>query len=469
MDCAAMAHDAEIVVGTTLAWCGPCGRTEPARIVARTSGVTMERLCPIHGAASTPLSRDPDWYMRRAVGGREIETPVAPKPSKHGCPKDCGPCEWHSSSIQLPVFSITNDCNLDCPICFTYNRPDCKYYKPLEDCLKIVDEVLKRRPDVQLVNMTGGEPTLHPNLPEIVKAIRARGIPRVTVNTNGMRLASDPKFAQAIKESGAHLVLSLDTFDPKRSHLIHGADIVAKKRKALAVLEELDIPTTILTVAIAGVNDDEIPGIVAEWFPKAFVRSMTIQNMTWTGANGSKFEPRRHITIDEVEGLVAQAPGFSRDDFFPLASYHPLCYSVAYYVVHEGRIRSLSRFLERQELSDLTRSRYFLEADADFLRAFLAGLARVWSEDSDPDFLRTVKRQVQSMQDPHLPVGERQRISEQFVKMLYIHPHMDEDNFDVDRVSRCGDVVPDEDGRMIPACSYNLLYRQHDPRFWSQG
>lgn len=330
-----------------------------------------------------------------------------------------------------------------------------------------MDEVLKRRPDVQLVNMTGGEPTLHPNLPEIVKAIRARGIPRVTVNTNGMRLASDPKFAQAIKESGAHLVLSLDTFDPVRSHLIHGADIVAKKRKALAVLEELDIPTTILTVAIAGVNDDEIPGIVAEWFPKAFVRSMTIQNMTWTGANGSKFEPRRHITIDEVEGLVAQAPGFSRDDFFPLASYHPLCYSVAYYVVHEGRIRSLSRFLERQELSSLTRSRYFLEADADFLRAFLAGLARVWSEDSDPDFLRTVKRQVQSMQDPHLPAVERQRTSEQFVKMLYIHPHMDEDNFDVDRVSRCGDVVPDEEGRMIPACSYNLLYRQHDPRFWS--
>jgi uncharacterized radical SAM superfamily Fe-S cluster-containing enzyme len=43
---------------------------------------------------------------------------------------------------------------------------------------------------------------------------------------------------------------------------------------------------------------------------------------------------------------------------------------------------------------------------------------------------------------------------------------MDEDNFDIARVGLCGDLVPNDQGGMIPACSYNLMYRQKDTRFW---
>jgi hypothetical protein len=67
-----------------------------------------------------------------------------------------------------------------------------------------------------------------------------------------------------------------------------------------------------------------------------------------------------------------------------------------------------------------------------------------------------------------LPASERKALLERWIKMLLIHPHMDSDNFDIDRVSSCGDLVPDEDGRMIPACAYNLLYRQKDSRFWRE-
>ncbi|MCB9497122.1 MAG: radical SAM protein [Fibrobacteria bacterium] len=457
---------AEAVLHGTMAWCESCATTEPARLVARPDGVHMERLCPVQGVRATRVAARAEWYMRRVPGPREADEPVRPAPATRGCPRDCGPCENHLARIRLPVFSITNDCNMDCPICFTYNRPDRKYYKPIEDVLTIVDKVLERTEGLQLVNMTGGEPTLHPLLPEIVQAVRDRGIPRVTVNTNGLRLASDPEFARRIKESGAHLVLSLDTFDPERSRRIHGADVVAAKRKALEVMERLDIPTTILCVAIQGVNDDEVGPLVSEYLPKEFVRSITIQNMTWTGANGSRFEPRRHITIDEVEDLVAAREGFDREDFFPLAGYHPLCYSVAYYLVHEGKVRSLTRFLAPAQLEALTRSRYFLEPDAAFTRDFLDGLARVWSQGEDPSFLSTLRRAVLALQNPDIDARRRQELAERFVKMVYIHPHMDPDNFDIDRVSRCGDVVPDEEGRMVPACSYNLLYRQRDPRFW---
>jgi len=68
--------------------------------------------------------------------------------------------------------------------------------------------------------------------------------------------------------------------------------------------------------------------------------------------------------------------------------------------------------------------------------------------------------------DHPITAQERRERAEKLIKMIYIHPHMDADNFDIDRVSRCGDIVPDESGRMIPACAYNLLHRKHDPRFW---
>jgi len=456
----------EIFLNSTMAWCPKCQGTELARIVARDHGVFMERMCP-HGVHSTRIAKSHAWYMERVVGATPTAKPKQPTPSKEGCPKDCGLCAWHSATILLPIFSITNDCNMDCPICFTYNRPDQKYYKPLADVVTIIDQVLARSENLQLVDLTGGEPSLHPDLPEIVQYIRSRGIPRVLVNTNGIRIARDPEFAQRLKDSGAHVVLSLDTFRKDRSMAIHGMDVVAIKRKALEVLEQLNIPTTILTVCIKNVNEEEVAEIVGTYIPKDFIRSVTIQNMTYTGQNGSLFEPREHITMDEVESVVARNPGFSEKDFISPASYHPLCYSQAYYLVHEGKALPFTLVLPPERLRALTEGRYYLTADQGIALEFLNGLNELWASGQNEDLLRGFRKLlIELQQAEQLGAGQRNALAERMVKVVCIHPHMDTDNFDIDRVNRCGDVVPDESGRMIPACSYNLLYRQKDERFW---
>ena len=117
------------LLGSTLAYCPECKNTEHARIVAKEGGVFMERLCPRSGPASVKIVTDHQWYVSRVGAGQMACDIRDPYPSKNGCPLDCGPCQWHTGGIHLPVFSITNDCNLSCPICFTYNRPDRKYYK----------------------------------------------------------------------------------------------------------------------------------------------------------------------------------------------------------------------------------------------------------------------------------------------------------------------------------------------------
>jgi hypothetical protein len=459
------------LLGSTLAYCPECRTTEHARIVAKEGGVFMERLCPCNGPVSVKIVTDYRWYIDRTKECQKISDMPDPFPSKKGCPFDCGPCQWHTGGIHLPVFSITNDCNLSCPICFTFNRPDRKYYKSVEDTRTIIRKIVERSGGVQLINLTGGEPTLHPDLFAILDACRHEGIGRTTMNTNGLRIAREEGFAERLKETGVQLVLSLDTFDPAKSRTIHGKDITAEKQKTLEILERLGIPTTILAVCIKGINEEDVAEITHTYLKKGFVRSVTIQNMTFTGRNGSRFTPRDHLTIDDVETILVSRGKISPKDFFPLSSYHPLCYSVAYYMVVDDAMVSLSRVLDRETLKRMSDNRYFLEPDDDMYRPFLDGINRLWAELDDDDLIHTLRSKIEMLfpQKGGLTDEERRRKAELFIKTIYIHPHMDEDNFDIDRVSRCGDLVPDETGRMIPACSYNLLYRQQDPRFWSEA
>jgi uncharacterized radical SAM superfamily Fe-S cluster-containing enzyme len=474
---ASTGNGAETYVRSTMAYCPVCKKAEFARIVVRESGVFMERLCPERGAISTRIAKDPEWYAARTAVPRRAVSHVPCQPSVKGCPFDCGPCEWHTGGLHLPVFSITNDCNLDCPICFTHNRADCRYYKTVEETRQIVSHIVERAErtkqggGLQLINLTGGEPTQHPDLFAIIDACRHERIGRITLNTNGLRIAGSRDFAERIKEAGVQLVLSLDTFDPATSVLIHGKDITKAKRKCLDMLSELDIPTTILPVCIKGINDHEIPDIVHDSLRRPFVRSVTVQNMTYTGKNGSLFTPREHITLDEVETLLARREGIMREDFFSLASYHPLCYSAAYYIVRGERMISLARLLGRELLTEMSTDAYILDPKRDLSAPFRDAINRLWAEGTDEESLAILHEFFSALYPAQrrLSETEQQTVLEKWVKMVLIHPHMDEDNFDIDRVSACGDLVPDEQGRMIPACAYNLLYRQQDPRFWAVG
>lgn len=458
----------ETYLRSTLAYCDRCGNTELARIMACNDGVFMDRMCPVHGVERVRIAKSPDWYLKRTSQPRLAHEIKDRLPSSKGCPNDCGPCQWHTGGIHLPVFSITNDCNLNCPICFTYNRPDLKYYKSIEGTKKIIGHIVERSGGVQLINLTGGEPTLHPDLFAILNACKHEGIGRITMNTNGIRIAEDESFAEEIKKAGVQVVLSLDTFDPEKSRVIHGKDITGLKKTCLERLEALDIPTTILSVCIKGVNESDVADIVHTYLRKPFVRSITIQNMTFTGKNGSRFLPHEHITMDEVEALVSLKEGIELNDFFPLSSYHPLCYSAAYYMVRDEQLISLTRILDKDLLTKLSENSYYLNPDRDFSVEFRDGINRLWASGTDEKTIAVLKQFLADMypKDLRLSQSERNKMQEKWVKMLLIHPHMDKYNFDIDRVSSCGDLVPDETGRMIPACAYNLLYRHKDPRFW---
>jgi hypothetical protein len=158
-------------------------------------------------------------------------------------------------------------------------------------------------------------------------------------------------------------------------------------------------------------------------------------------------------------------------DFFPHSSAHPLCYSIAYYLKKEGRLHSLTDFFSVEELRSMLAKSYLLQPDQAGQELFRQAIDRLWAE-GDPENLLPA---VRGLVDRLYPLGrtlnaaERQAGAEQSLLAVYLHSHMDEDTLDLARLAVCPDQVPDPEGRLVPACAYNLFYREKDPRFWEPG
>jgi hypothetical protein len=458
-------------LGTVQGMCRGCRAIIPCRILEQGGAVYQERLCPTCGLARARIADDVRWYMQRV--GTAVHCRASPVPGAEvvrGCPHDCGPCAFHANACHLPVFSITNACQLTCPICFTYNRPDRSYFMGREELRRLLDNVIKRSGPLDLINITGGEPTLHPGLVELLEECRRPEIGRVTLNCNGLRLAEDQALCEHLARLRVYVILSFDTFDPERSRRIHGRDVVAAKLRAMENLQRLGIGTTLMNVMIRGVNEDEIGRIIDLARTHSVVRSITVQTMTFTGQGGKDFPEGEHMPLDGAADAIQRATSgeMRQEHFVAHPGAHPLCYSVAYYF-RGRRCRSFTDLLTTDELRQMLAGGYLLHPTEQSAEQFKMALDRLWARGDDPELLRQIRSLIQRLYPAGRSLGrfEQQRIAEDQILTVYIHSHMDEDRLDLGRLMACPDQVPDAEGRMIPACSYNLFYRMKDQRFYA--
>jgi len=175
------------------------------------------------------------------------------------------------------------------------------------------------------------------------------------------------------------------------------------------------------------------------------------------------------MPLDGAAGAIedATAGWMRREHFVPHPSAHPLCYAVAYYLKTGDRPRSFTDFLRPDEFRDVLAGGYLVQPGDDGERVFRGAIDRLWADAGDARLLRDLRGLVERVYPPGraLTRFERQRAAEESLLAVYLHAHMDEDTLDLARLVACPDQVPDADGRMVPACAYNLFYRQRDPRF----
>lgn len=464
------------LLSVTRSLCAVCKRSVSAELHARDGAVWMDKRCPTHGAQSVLVASSLDWYLD-CLTFFPKETPpahVLKEVSPEGCPFDCGPCRAHTQKVYLPVIPITSACNLDCPICYTVNKNDDPHRMSLAHFQSILDRLARDHDEVDIINFTGGEPTLHPQLADFLDLARAAGIRRLTVSTNGLKLL-DESLVKRLAGVGARVILSLDTLRADVDKALLGANTVASKLKVLDLLAAHDVTTTLLPAVGTGYNDADVPRLLEMVLTRPHLCSLELHPLTFTGQGGTGFDRHARITTPDLHAIIERATDgrIRGDDFVPSPLAHPHCYSVCYLVMLDGGgYVPLARLASRRQLFELLGDSLYVEPREPVETLLREVINELWvNPDKVPEserVLATLKRMLDAMFPPGgagSSVDDRQRLAERVIKAVYIHAHMDEESFDTDRVRRCPVGVPEADGSNIPTCSYNVVYRERDARF----
>ncbi|MDH4129794.1 MAG: radical SAM protein, partial [Spirochaetota bacterium] len=381
-------------------------------------------------------------------------------------------CNRHEQQVYLPVIPITSSCNMNCSICYTINKNNDPYNIPINEFRSVVKRIRENNPSLKIINLTGGEPTLHPKFIDILKICNEEGIERVTVSTNGLLLINNDKLLKTMSELKTRVVLSFDSFNEKINLSILGRDITASKLQILKLLDEYNIDTTLIPVLIQGFNDAELGDIVKLVLSNNFLRSLEIHSMTFTGQGGASFNHKGRITTyDILNNIETQTDGLIKvSDFMPAPVAHSLCYLTTYILIlNDGDYVPYNQFISKDDMIKLQTGNLYIEPGEKLENILRDAISNLWSgiiehEKSD-QILKSLKELLKKMFRKGISYSEQQYIAERSTKAIYIHSHMDEWTFDTKRIKQCCVAVPELDGTHIPTCSYNVLYREQDKRF----
>jgi uncharacterized radical SAM superfamily Fe-S cluster-containing enzyme len=462
------------LIHTTTSLCGTCKTALDASVTEREGEVWMQKHCAVHGPQQVRLSTDAAWYERtRAIAPAVTPPPRFPKAVEHGCPFDCGPCTMHGQRIRLPVVTITSACNLRCPICYVHNKNADAYHMSKEELGAILDHLAADHGGtIDLLNLTGGDPTLHPELLELLELCHAKGIHRVSICTNGIRLAEDEDFVQRLAALDARIALSFQSFDADVDYDLQGARLLDLKRRCMDLLEKHDVDTTLIPVMTRGVNDHEIGDILRMALARTNVRHVEVHTMTYTGQGGTHRDRSGRISMVEVLDRIAETTNglLRRESFVPSPSAHPLCYQIAYLLIDPegGSPIPFLDFVTRDEMYACLGEHLYLEPTPRLESTLRGAIDRLFAED-DAQSERTLRilKQLIARLFPRKPLSRQEalRVAERAAKAIYVHSHMDEETFDVERVAQCCDSNCYADGTSIPVCAYNVLYRERESKF----
>jgi len=298
---------------TTISACPSCLEKVPARVVERDGAVYLEKSCPTHGADEALLASDARLFWNAGPTG--------------GCGAGC--LFNHSCTM---IFEITERCNLSCPTCFAASSPHLTWQMPLEEFTAKLDRLIGQgKGGSDMVQLSGGEPTIHPDIERMVELCFERGIRKVYVNTNGIRLAKEPEFARRLAAIDAgrdrlQFYLQFDGFDERTHELIRGARGLAPIKQQ-AIRNALDAGLYVLPVMTVtrGINLDQIGAVVRmvrDHHPR--LNTLILQPAFYSGRYTTERPPQRLTLAEVAHEVAAQTNGlFTADDFGPIPCSHP--------------------------------------------------------------------------------------------------------------------------------------------------
>lgn len=436
--------------------CSECLGKVEGKIVFQDDKVFMLKRCPQHGSEKILLADDVDYYRRcREVFIKPPEMPaVYNTPVKWGCPYDCGLCADHEQHSCLSLIEITDHCNLNCPICYAESGTARESYRSMAQIEKMVAAVVRNEQQPDVVQISGGEPTLHPDFFAILDLCKQQPIRHLMVNTNGIRIAQDRDFAKRLAGymPDFEIYLQFDSFEREALRELRGADLREIRRKALEHLNEFGISTTLVVTLKKGLNDGEVGRIIDYALQQPCVRGVTLQPIQDAGRTVN-FDPSRdRLTLTEVRRrILEQSSIFAPEDVIPVPC-HPDSLAMAYALKIDGKTVPLTGLIDPQILIEGGRNTIVYEQDERVREGIFKLFATNHSPQSTAGSLRDLLCCL-----PRLDAPSQLDYSNVF-RVLIMH-FIDAHSFDVRSVKKSCVHIVHPDGRLIPFDTYNLFYR----------
>lgn len=422
--------------------CPECLVTIPGRVSSTPAGVVMRKTCPEHGPFESLVATDVASYERMRRAPRFVKLPErVGMPETHGCPDDCGLCPAHEQHTCLAIVEITERCNLPCPVCLAGASAKGSQMSR-EQVRGALRALLGAEGQPVPLQFAGGEPTLHPQLLDIVRDARALGFTKMEVDSNGLLLARDPGLAVALREAGlTGIYLQMDGLTSEEHAFIRGRDLHAEKLRAIAHSRAAGLQVVLSVTVVPGVNDRSLWSLT-QFAVEQRLTGINFQPVVLSGRYpGELAQGHRRLTATHfLRAMEAQSEGRLRAaDFLPMSCPDPRCGLLSYILVdREGRMQPLARLVGderlRRHVADLS--------DWETLLAQLGceeggcgcgdGGARAQLADA---------------------LGGAEFFS------IGFHGMMDALCFDQERARRCCVHKLEPDGRLMPFCLYNMKYR----------
>ena len=339
----------------------------------------------------------PDNARENEVGVREVQPATE-------CPLHCGPCENHLMTACCVLLNVTDRCNQHCPYCFAeagaeslpssnnyegqtaqnpplsdieclassnnYERPNsfapagdesrpasdnCDAQTPQDPPLPVIERWLDRLVELGEerkfnIQISGGEPTVRDDLPEIISMCKAKGFEYIQLNTNGRLLAGDPAYAKALKAAGLSTVfLQFDGISDDVYLALRGEPLFDIKKAAIRNCGAARLPVSLVPTVLKNVNLTQVGAIIDFMLANiSVVKGVHFQPASFFGrrpdernADGDYDERVTMFAI--MEAIEKQTGGrIKRADLAPISTGHPLCCFCAAFFKERNGLKPLS-------------------------------------------------------------------------------------------------------------------------------
>ncbi|HEY1598138.1 MAG TPA: radical SAM protein [Pirellulales bacterium] len=463
-------------LGMTQSLCPECLSLVPAKIIVRDDGrVYFRKRCPTHGVREDFICSDARHYdrMEYSLPGK-VPPQMGVEPDL-GCPYDCGLCTEHEQHTCVGVLEITSSCNLSCPMCYAHSGPGGKHLS-FEECVAAIDRLVEVEGRPEVLQLSGGEPTLHPEFLRVLEYACAQPIDIVMINTNGIRFAHDSEFVRRVAEYKHRLEIyfQFDGLSDDSYRALRGEPLLDIKLRALESLGQAGVRTTLVTTLQPAVNEHEIGAIVRFGLERPWITGISFQPATYSGRFVLPEQLEQRITFPDVVRYIAtQTEGLFREsDFMPLPCAHPNCHTLTYAYRSPRGVIPLSRFIDAENHLDILangitftrpRARQLIEQYLNKLGCCAGGNCDPGGDRPSAQIVQIAMPgagpEIASLAEEFFTRALAEQLSPSDVFRITITSFLDAYNFDVRRLMKCciHHVLPS--GHVIPFCAYNVLYR----------